>query len=112
MRRNSTISKLNKLNSLHKSCLSEKEMDKIDADDKDFGLNDNDLQGIHYEVMDEFQMPFKSLPERISGSFIQKTKTGYYKSSWAIISGNELYIYQNKESAKHVNLLILSGATI
>jgi hypothetical protein len=57
-------------------------------------------------------MPFKSLPERTSGPFIQKTKTGYYKSSWAIICGNELYIYQNKESAKHNNLLILSGARI
>ena len=43
MRRNSTLSKLNKLNSLHKSFLSEKEMEKIDIDEKDFGLNINDL---------------------------------------------------------------------
>jgi hypothetical protein len=57
-------------------------------------------------------MPFKSLPARTSGPFIQKTKTGYYKSSWAIISGNEMYVYQNKESSKHINLLILSGARI
>lgn len=43
IRRNSTLSKLNKLNSLHKSFLSEKEMEKIDIDEKDFGLNINDL---------------------------------------------------------------------
>ena len=54
MRRNSTISKLNKLHSLHKSFLSEKDMDKIDVDEKDFGLDISDLQGIHYEVIDEF----------------------------------------------------------
>ena len=46
MRRNSTISKLNKLHSLHKSFLSEKDIDKIDVDEKDFGLDISDLQGI------------------------------------------------------------------
>ena len=106
------MQKLNKLNSLHKSVLSEKEIDKLEFLDKDFGLDISDLLGVGFEVTDEFQMPFKSLPARTSGQFIQKTKTGYYKSSWAVINGNELYIYQNKENPKHFSLFIIAEARI
>lgn len=48
----------------------------------------------------------------MSGAFVQLTKTGYYKSSWAVVNGKELYIYQNKDSIKHTNLYILQGARI
>ena len=106
------MNRMNKNNSLHKQVLKEKDFDRLDLDDKDYGLKTDDLHDPKYQVTDEFGQPYKSLPLRISSAFVQHTKTGYYKSSWAVVTGNELYLYPSKDSAKHAEMYILQGAQI
>ena len=73
--------------------MNTKDIDEHDKLDKNFGLCMDDVLGPEYFVQDEFCSQYQSLPPRMSGAFVQLTKTGYYKSSWAVVSGNELYVY-------------------
>ena len=40
------------------------------------------------------------------------TSTGYLKSGWSILTGNELYIYYNKDALEHSEMLIISGGKL
>ena len=78
--------------------LTEKQIENLDIDDKSFGLNIEDLLRADFQVTDEFSMPFQSLPKRRSGPFVSLSKTNYFKPYWAVINGNELYVYLNREN--------------
>jgi hypothetical protein len=90
----------------------EKEIETLNVEKKDFGLVMDDLNSAEYCVLDEFQQVYLSMPTRIAGTYVSLTKTGYYKSSWAVVTGNELYLYLSKDSPNHTFMRVLQGARI
>lgn len=54
LRRGSTQHRMNKTNSLHKKVMKERDIDKLDIDDKNHGINLTDLSDPKYQVLDEF----------------------------------------------------------
>lgn len=43
--------------------------------------------------MNDFMKELITVPARLSGPTLFKTRTGYFKHGWAILTGNELYLY-------------------
>lgn len=37
---------------------------------------------------------------------------GYFKSGWGILTGDELYLYKNKDDMKHSIMIVVQGAQI
>jgi hypothetical protein len=53
-----------------------------------------------------------TVPQRISGRTLFLTSTGYFKNGWAILTGNELYLYKSKIALSHSKMFIVEGAKI
>lgn len=53
-----------------------------------------------------------TVPERLSGATLFKTITGYFKNGWAILTGDELFMYDSKAALAHSSMFNVSGASI
>lgn len=95
-----------------KEAQKEKEIETLNDERKDYGLDTTDLNKPEFCILDEFNQVYQSMQNRIAGTYISLTKTGYYKTSWAVVSGNELYLYLSKDNADHTHMQVLQGARI
>ena len=50
--------------------------------------------------------------ERMSGKVLLRSLEGCLKGGWAILTGNELYIYKNRTSYEHSKMFVLLNASI
>jgi hypothetical protein len=71
---------------------------------KNFGLKVNPEKLLS---RDYFGNKFLRCPRRISGKVIILTSNGYYKNSWAVLNGRELYLYIHKNQPVHTVMHVL-----
>jgi hypothetical protein len=45
--------------------------------------------------------------QRISGPSLFLTQMGYFKNGWSILTGDELYFYQNKDEIQHSQMIVV-----
>lgn len=60
------------------------------------------------KLTDGFQIPIKFCNTRIGQTFLRKTPKGFYKSTYMILSNQELYIYNSKKNQDYKDLLIMT----
>jgi hypothetical protein len=53
-----------------------------------------------------------TIPPRLSGLMLFKTDHGYFKNGWAILTGNELYLYNSKAALTYCNMFVLTGSKL
>ena len=59
------------------------------------------------QVINDFMKSLNPKIDRLSGPTMICTTTGYIKSGWCILTGNELYVYNTKDALAHSKMLIL-----
>jgi hypothetical protein len=63
-------------------------------------------------ITNDFMRSLCPAIQRLSGPTLYLTEMGYFKSGWGILTGDELYLYKNKDDMKHSMMIVVQGAQI